>query len=83
MFINFVTLASLLQLENVSEQRIELSKKWAAKWKKTKFTNYFKITDVLYNTRNSKKYVEPRWKSNIYGVSAMPFLIRGLNAEHC
>ena len=70
-----------LQLQNLHERRIRLARRTASKMSKNdKLKNLFIEANKL-NTRSSKKFKEPSWKSIRYGYSAIPFFIRLLNGE--
>ena len=71
-----------LQIQDLSERRILLSKRCATKMEKNpKFSHLFPKIKHTKRTRSGKIYQEPKWKSNRYGFSSIPFFIRILNGE--
>ena len=70
-----------LEIQRISERRLKLTRKFGSKMAENpKFAYIFpKISNN--NTRSRRKFVEPKWKSNRYGFSTIPFCIRLLNGE--
>ena len=70
-----------LDLSKISERRLKLTKKFGYKMASNPKCAYLFPKVPKSSTRSTRKFLEPKWKSNHYSFSTIPFCIRLLNGE--